>query len=561
MSGRSADPVRVYASSVKSKRTKAGPFVRLACERHLRDMANRKRTGLVWDLKAALRAIKFFETMLVLEDGSPFKLLPFQQFIIGSVFGWYAADGTRRFRTAYIETGKGSGKTPLAAGVGLYGLIVDAEAAPEVYSAAVTREQAKIAFRDAYRMVEAEPELQDLVERQVGSLTIPRRSATFRPVSSEHRGLDGLRPHIGIIDELHEHPTGIVVDKIRAGTKRRRNALLFEITNSGWDRTSVCWHHHEYSVRVLNGLVDNESWFAYVCSFDEGDNWRDRRVWSKANPGMRYGLPPEKYIREQVEEAVGMSSKENIVRRLNMCEWTEQEERWLDMAAWDACGNTAVHEDEMEGEGCLAGLDMASTQDITAFIMVFRGDSGVVRVVPRFWIPEDTLAAQESGRTEADRLLLKQWAAEGFIQTTPGNVTDYDHVEEAILADAARFGVQEVAFDRWNVTQLVTHLKDHLGDHRVVDFAQSIASMSAPAKELEKLVADGKLAHGGNPVLRWMASNVAIRYGPDGQIKPDRQRSREKIDGIVALVMALGRLAVQGSRAASVYEERGLLTI
>ena len=539
-----ADPVKEYAQKVRAGRIKAGRPVRLACERHLRDMRERKKTGLVWELGRALKAIEFFRTMLVLEDGAPFVLLPFQQFIVGSVFGWYASDGTRRFRTAYIETGKGSGKTPMAAGVGLYGLIMDDEPAPEVYAAAVTREQAKIVFKDAYRMVESESELKDLVQRQVGSLTIPGRSATFRPVSSEHRGLDGLRVHIGLIDELHEHPTGIVVDKIRAGTKRRKNALLFEITNAGWDRTSVCWHHHEYSIKVLEGTRDNPSWFAYVCALDEGDDWRDPKVWPKANPGMRAGLPPVKYLREQVEEAKGMASKENIVRRLSFCQWTEQEERWLDMEAWAACGEKPVHAEELEGEACFAGLDMASTQDITAYVMVFGpDDEGFIRVVPRFWIPEETLTAKGSGRTEQDRHMLRQWVDEGHITVTPGKVVDYDLIEESILADAEKFPVTEIAFDPWGVTQLVTHLQDRLGE-RVTKHPQNMAQMSAPSKELEKLVAAGRLLHGGNPVMRWMASNVAIKYGPDGQIKPDRQRSREKVDGIVALAMAIGRAMV-----------------
>lgn len=558
---RRADPATAYARKVVAGKILAGRPVRLACARHVRDLRERKASGLVWDLARVEAAIRFFRELLVLEDGSAFELLPFQEFIIGSVFGWYAPDGTRRFRTAYIEIGKGGGKSPLAAGVGLYGLIVDHEAAPEIYAAAVTREQARIVFKDAYRMVEAEPELAELVERQVGSLTIKQRSAVFRPVSSEHRGLDGLRVHVGLIDELHEHPTSIVVDKIRAGTKRRRNALLFEITNAGWDRTSVCWHHHEYSLRVLEGTIDNPTWFAYVCALDEGDDWHDPKVWIKANPGIRAGLPPRRYLSEQVNEAVGMPSKENIVRRLNFCQWTEQEERWLDMDAWSGSGAGADVGPDVLGP-CVAGLDMGSTQDLTAFVMVSEpDDDGFVRVLPRFWIPEETLSAKGSGRTEQDRLRLLEWTQRGLITATPGNVVDYDLIEESILADAERHQVREIAFDRWGVTQLVTHLRDALGEDRVIDFAQTMAAMSAPSKDLEKLIVEGKLLHGGNPVLQWMASNVAIRYGPDGQVKPDRARSREKIDGIIALVMALGRLRAKRDGGPSVYEERGLVRV
>lgn len=533
------DPVTAYARDVTAGRVVAGPYVRQACTRHLRDLAERKKTGLVWDLARATTAIRFFPTMLQLEDGRPFKLEPYQQFVVGSIFGWHGPEGFRRFRTAYIEMGKGSGKTPTAAGVGLYGLVADGEPAPEVYAAATTRDQAKIVFGDATRMVEAEPELRDLIEPQVGSLSIPAKHGVFRPVSSEHRQLDGLRVHMGLIDELHEHPTPLVVDKIRAGTKARRNALIFETTNSGWDRTSVCWAHHDYSVKVLEGSVRNEAWFAYVCALDEGDDYRDERVWPKANPGLGVTLPIA-YLREQVQEAQGMPSKENIVRRLNFCEWTEQANRWLDMALWDACPGTPVTLEAMAGRECMAGLDGASTKDLFAFVLLFGPDEGgFYDAVPRFWIPAKTLDAKESGRAEADRLRLAEWARHGWIRTTSGDTTDYDVVEAEILADLAQVQLKRLSFDRFGVTQLVTHLRDSLGATRVVDFAQTMASMSAPAKELEKVLRDGKLRHGGNPVLRWMASNVAIAEGPNGQIKPDRERSGEKIDGIVALIMAL----------------------
>lgn len=534
------DSVSAYARAVAAGRVVAGKPVRLACERHLRDLKQQKKLKLEWRAAKAALAIQFFEDMLVLEDGAPFRLQPFQQFIVGALFGWYSTDGHRRFRTAYVETGKGSGKSPLAAGIGIYALVADGEPAPEVYSAAVTHDQAKIVFKDAYRMVEASPELAELVKLQVGSLTIPDQSATFRPVSSEHRGLDGLRVHVGLIDEFHEHPTSLVVDKIRAGTKRRRDALLFIITNSGWDRTSACWKHHEYSIRVLEGTVDNEAWFAYVCALDEGDSWEDPKVWAKANPGIDAGLPPKKYLAEQVKEAQGMPAKENIVRRLNFCEWTEQSERWLDMSLWDACPSTPVKESDLRGQPVRAGLDMGSTTDLSALMLLFGPDDrGFYDALPFFWIPAATLAAKDSGRSEEDRLRLNEWARQGFIRTTNGDTTDYDQVEADVLAELAKYQLSRLNFDRWNVTQLVTHLKDRLGEERVVDFSQAMAAMTAPTKELEKVVRDGKLRHGGNPVLRWMASNVALMFGRNEQVKPDRERSGDKIDGVVALIMAL----------------------
>lgn len=546
---RAVDPVTDYARKVTSGKILAGRPVCLACKRHLHDL---KRKDLAWKPEQAERVFKFFRTLLALEDGSPFAPLAFQLFILGSVFGWYSTDGTRRFRTAYVETGKGGGKTPLAAGVGLYGLIADGEQAPEVYSAATMRDQAAICWVDAKRMVEAEPELKDLMLitgglAQTGprSLTIPGKSATFRPVSSEHRGLDGLRPHFGLIDELHEHPTGLVVDKIRAGTKRRRNALIFEITNAGWDRTSVCWKHHDYSIKVLEGTIENDSWFAYVCALDEGDSWTDERVWLKANPGMLEGLPPIKYLREQVAEAIGMPSKENIVRRLSFCEWTEQADRWLDMMLWDACPS-AVPPAVLSG-ACMAGLDAASTSDLTAFVRAYQEKDGGVAVTCRFWLPVRSLEVARSKRSEEDRLRLKAWADAGWITLTEGDTTNYDQVERDILDEASGCELKRISFDRWNVTQLVTHLIDALGEERVLAFPQTLQAMSAPTKELERLVKDALLRHGGNPVLRWMAANVALQHGPNETAKPDKAKSGEKIDGIVALVMALDGWMRQGA--------------
>jgi phage terminase large subunit-like protein len=545
--------VLAYAQAVVSRKIVAGPYVRKACKRHVRDL---KRKDLVWRLDRALKAITFFAEMLVLESGLPFILQPWQAFIVGSCFGWYGLDGFRRYRTAYVETGKGSGKTPLAAGIGVIGIVADGEPAAEVYSAATMRDQAKICFTDAVRMVEASPELADLIHVQVGSLTIPDDSATFRPVSSEHKGLDGLRVHIGLIDELQEHPSATVVDKIRAGTKQRRNALIFEITNSGWDRTSVCWAHHELSLKVLEGSEKNDSWFAYVCALDDGDAWTDEACWLKVNPSLGTVLPIE-YLREQVRDAQGMPSKENIVKRLNFCVWTEQADRWLDMTTWDACPAKPLTLEQFAGRPCMAGLDGASANDIFAFVMLFGPDEGgYYDAIPRFWIPKSTLDAKDSGRAEADRLKLKEWADRGYIRVTDGDTTNYDVVEAEILADLRTVQLKRLSFDRWGVTQLVTHLRDALGEERVVDFAQSMAMMTAPSKEFEKVLRDGKLRHGGNPVLRWMASNAALQHGPNEQIKPDRKRSGDKIDGLIAIIEALDGSMRLRSRKRSGYEDR-----
>ena len=315
------DPITDYARAVTTGTILAGRLVRLAGARHLRDLAEGPARGLTWSPAHGQHIIDFFPQFLRLAEGEhagrPFALQPWQQFIVGSLFGWLGSDGYRRFRRGYIETGKGSGKSPMAAGVGLYGLAFDDEAGAEVYAAAVSRDQARIMFSDAVKMVAASPDLAALIDVNVNNLSVRGSNSFFRPVSSEGRGLDGKRVHIALIDELHEHRSDVVVDKMRKGTKGRRQALVLELTNAGYDRESVCWYEHDYSAKVLERVVDNDAWFAYVCQLDacnacraDGkdqpqeacptcDDFRDERVWIKTNPNLDVSIS-HKYLRELV---------------------------------------------------------------------------------------------------------------------------------------------------------------------------------------------------------------------------------------------------------------------
>ena len=535
------DPVARYASDVLSGAIVAGRPVRLACERHMRDLETGHERGLWFDGEAALYAIAFFRALRLADGehaGQPFELLLWQQFVVGSLFGWKRDDGCRRFRTAYIEIGKGSGKTPLAAGIGWYGLIADGEDGAEIYSAAVSREQAGILFRDATRFRDASPALRAATVQHASNISFPARGSFMRPISSEGRGLDGKRVHMALIDEVHEHPSSVVVDKMRAGTKARRNALIVEITNSGHDFNSVCWQHHQYSLQVVEGAVQNDAWFAYVCALDEGDDWlNDESCWPKTNPSLGTTID-WRYLRELVDEARSIPSKHNIVARLNFCVWTRQKDRWLDMQSWAACGSHQFDEESLRGRECYAGLDLSSVSDLTAFALVFPpiAPAEPVKVLLRAWVPEDQIAK----RVAKDLVPYADWARGGWLRSTPGNVVDYDHIRESIRQDGAKFHVREIAKDRWNSTQIGTQLMDD--GFTVVDFGQGYASMSAPSKDLEARVQAGTLAHGNNPVLTWCASNVAKAEDPAGNIKPDKAASGEKIDGIVATVMALARM-------------------
>lgn len=571
-----SDTTTAYAAAVIAGDVVAGRPVRLACERHVRDLQTGHLRGLRFDPRAAEFAIQFIGFMRLAEGehaGKPFILQPFQRFIVGSLFGWMGADDYRRFRTAYIEMGKGSGKTPLAAGIAVKGLIADGEAGAEIYAAAVGRDQAKIAFSDAEKMIMGSDALASRITRTVNNLAVQRTNSFFRPVSSEGRGLDGKRVHMAIIDELHEHPNAIVVDKMSAGTKGRRQPLIVEITNSGYDRNSVCWHHHEYSLRVLEGAVVDDSWFGYVCSLDacepcraagksqpqDGcsacDDWTDEAVWVKANPNLDISIT-RKYLRQQVTEAIGMPSKQNIVKRLNFCVWTEQANRWIDLDLWNSCGaNGPIDETLLAGRDVFLGLDLSSTEDIAALAKLFpRTDADPehprYRATWRFWVPRNTL----NRRSVRERQILETAAAAGYVTITEGGIVDYDVVRAEINAVGDQFAIQEIAYDPWNATQIVTQLQ---GDgFTMVPIRQGFPSLTAPTKELGNLIKSTDIDHGGNPVATWMASNVSIAQDAAGNIKPDKSTSADRIDGISALINCLARAIVQPKLGASIYEEQ-----
>lgn len=595
VASRNATVCRVtqYAKRVVSGDIVAGRLVRLACERHLRDLKEGPRRGLRWSQEDADNAIEFFSFLRLPVDGEldgkAFDLEPFQMFIVGSIFGWKGQDGYRRFRTAYVEMGKGNGKTPMAAGIGLKGMADDGEAAAEIYSAATKREQANILFRDARRMVEASPELRAIFSISAGNIAFEDKDSFFRPVSSEKRGLDGTRPHIALLDEVHEHPDAVVVDKMRAGTKGRRQALVFEITNSGYDRTTVCWHHHEFSRAVLEGSIENDSWFAFVCNLDpcdahqheghwqpvdgcdECDSWLDESCWAKANPGINTILP-SKYLREQVAEAKEILPKQNIVKRLNFCIWTDAADHAIPMDSWDACGDDLSIED-FHGRECYGALDIGATSDFTAFALVFpHDDAESVEVIVNgekqsmvrrsftffqwFWMPEKP--CKRDARTQE---VIDLWKRQGFIKETGDNSVDYDLVLKDVLSIIEPFTLCGFAFDRgFQGGQMGTNLMKYLGEELVEQFPQGIISMNAPFREILELLKLKRLKHDRNPVMRWMASNTSSEER-GGLIKPSKDKSVEKIDGIAALTMAMG-LAIRGNQnPPSIYETRGILQV
>jgi len=592
-----------YARAVVAGKVVVGRWVRLACERHLCDL---KRSDLHYDAAAAKDAIEFFKHVLRLNggefEGKPFVLQAWEAFIIASVFGWKQADGYRRFNWVYCEIGKGNGKSPIAAGVGLKLLAVDNEMRAEIYSAAADKEQAKVLFRDAVAMVEQSPHLsRRIIPSGVGenvyNLAYPALGSWFRPWSKERRGKSGFRPHGALIDELHEHADSTLVEMLREGFKGRRQPLLFEITNAGFDRRSVCWQHHEYAGKVLKRLIENDRLFAYVCGLDscaehfEGghdqpvedcekcDDFRNERVWLKANPNLGVSIRNE-YLRDRVREADDLPATRNTVLRLNFCQWTQASARFIPANHWRDCGG-AIDYERLRGRRCIGGLDLANSIDLAAFGLLFLPDNlrvtetvekseagadeikrtmivdeetGEFDFLAYFWIPGDNVKA----RADRDRVPYDVWTRQGLIEATPGNIIDYSYIKQKIAALAAAYKIEQIGYDPWNAMQIAVQLQDVHG-LKMVEVRQGYRSLSEPTTGLLRLVMAHKLRHGGNAVLSWMADNLVATVDPAGNRKPDRDKSTEKIDGMVALIISLAVAIREPGVQASVYESRGVL--
>jgi len=549
------DRVTAYASAVLAGELLAGQPVKNACQRHLDDLKAGKGRGLAFDLNAAQHAIDFCEQVLCLNgdeyEGKPFKLNPWQAFILGSLMGWKTQDGHRRFKVAYIETAKGSGKSPLAAAIGLYGMLLDNMPRAEVYAAATKKDQAKILFRDAVAMVDQSPYLSRRIKKHGRGLNCHQLSheesgSLFKAISSED-GQSGPRPHIVLLDEIHEHKTAHVIDMMRAGIKKDKNALIIMITNSGHDRTSVCWHYHEYGQKVASGMEQDDRFFAYICALDEGeDPLKDETCWAKANPSLPYGLPTIDYLRGQVREARGMPSKQSVVKRLNFCQWVDAANPWISGEVWLACEQEFSLEDIDEGELCFGGLDLSNTRDLTAFALYFP-HLGVAAV--EFWRPKDTLYEYK----EKDRVPYDLWLEQGFIHAEPGSMIDFGYVAARIGRLNQRFNIKQIAYDPYSIKRLkreaeAQNLKLNLVPHGQGYFKSEKSQlwMSRSIDLLEQALKDGQLKVAKNPCLRWNAACATVTCDSQENRKFDKLKANGRIDGIVALAMAVGVSEYQG---------------
>lgn len=513
-----------------------------------------------YDKAKADRAVAFIENLKHTKGkwaGKKFLLLPWQEQIIRDLFGIVGKNGKRQFLTAYVEIPKKQGKSELAAALALYLLYADNELSAEVYGAACDRSQASIVFDVAKQMVQMTPAL--LKRSKITAATkriVNYSNAGFYQVLSAETGTKhGLNVSGLVFDEIHAQPNRKLYDVLTKGSgDAREQPLFFIITTAGNDKNSICYELHSKALDIKAGRKKDHTFYPVVYGLTESDDWNDEDNWYKANPSLGHTISIER-VREAHKNALENPAEENVFKQLRLNIWTSATVCWIPDHIYGR-GNIAIDMESLQGRECYGGLDLSSTSDITAFVLVFppRGENEKYIVLPFFWLPEETLDL----RCRRDHVLYDVWELQGYIQTTEGNVIHYGFIEKFIEELGEKYHIKEIAFDRWNATQMVQNLEG-MG-FTVVPFGQGYKDMSPPSKELYKLLMEGSINHGGHPVLKWMAQNVVMRQDPAGNIKPDKEKSVEKIDGIVATIMAIDRCIRNKDDDRSVYDERGIIS-
>lgn len=487
----------------------------------------------------------------------PFILLPWQKEIIRNLFGVKKQDGFRQFTTAYVEIPKKQGKTALGAAIALYMLIADGEWGAEVYSCAADRAQASLIYTVAVDMIGLSPALRKRLKIVASQKRIvyPAMNSFYQVLSSEAFSKHGINPHAVLYDELHVANREMFNVMTHGAADARRQPINFLITTAGNDRHSIGFEVHQKAEDIIEGRKHDQTFYPVIYGAGEDEDWTDPKVWRKANPSLDVTVAEEK-MAIACENAKQNPAEENLFRQLRLNQWVKQSIRWMPMDKWDECG-FEVNPEELIGRECYAGLDLSSSIDITALVLVFppRDEDENYMVLPYFWIPDENLRL----RVRRDHVPYDVWEKQGYIKMTEGNVVHYGFIETFIEELGKKYNIREIAFDRWGAVQMTQNL-DGMG-FTVVPFGQGYKDMSPPTKELMKLTLEKKISHGGNPVLRWMMDNIHIKMDPAGNIKADKEKSTEKIDGAVATIMALDRAIRNGGSSGSVYDDRGILVL
>jgi phage terminase large subunit-like protein len=576
-----------YAFDVIEGKILTCKLVQLAVKRHFNDLKKGHKRGLYFDETAANRAIGFFKFVKHYKGefaGKEFVLSPWQKWLVWVLFGWKRDDGTRRFRYAYTEIARKGGKTTFAAVIGLYMMLADGEAGAEVYSSATKRDQAKICFGDAQELVK-NSDLKRFATVYKHNIHSLKTASKFEPLSSDANSLDGPNPHCSIIDEFHAHKTPEMYNVMKSGMGARQQPMQFTITTAGFNKVGPCFKLRKTLIEILQGKKEDDAYFILIYTLDKDEEWEDETMWIKANPNLHYIPTQISYLRGEYIQAKneGGTSEVNFkTKNLNL--WTDASKTWISDEKWVGC-QREIDWEELKGKPCYGGLDLAKSIDTSCLALAFpfkkqawavieetedgdeiitykqelkAGETGELTYLDAlkfkyfFWVPRDN--AEE--RTRRDAVPYIDWIREEYIEATPGNVTDYNWIKARILRIAEQHQLKSIAYDRYNASTLVNDLMEE--GVSMAPFGQGFVSMGAPTSHFERMVLGGLIEHDGNPVMRWMMGNIEIKRDPAGNIKIDKDKSSEKVDGPVATVMAIGEW-VTNKDENSAYEDRGIL--
>lgn len=533
-----------YIRDVLAGRIVSCSWVRMACERHERDVARIESADYPFTFDArkaerALRAIQMFREIRGPRAGKRFRFGPWQKFLVGAMFGWvHKENSMRRFRYVFLAVPRGNGKSSLAATIALYMLALDGEGGAEVYAAAVTRDQARIVFNLAQHMARADGAFRGKFGVEVGAhaLTQAATASIFRPLSRDANALDGLNVHLAVLDELAAHKSREVHDVLVTASGKRAQPMLLSITTAGNNQSGIGYEQWKYAQRVLAQETQDDAFLALIYTIDDADDWQNPEAWAKANPNWGTSVNPD-VIANLAHRASQIASQQNAFKQKHLNQWTNAAVSWMNMIHWDACADANLSENDFRGEQCVLGLDLAAKIDLAARVKLFaRTLEGITHyyVFCQFYLPESTLF---DGRNAS----YGTWHADNWITSTPGEVIDFDRIQADILQDATDHQILDVAYDPWQALKLASELAQK--DIPVIEYRPTVQNFSPAMKEVDALVRQRRLHHDGNPVLRWNVTSVEVAEDFKGNIFPrkDRDNPLQKIDGLVALLMAMGR--------------------
>ena len=552
--------IQKYIQDVTHGRIPVGKLARLRVERHLKDLETCYDRGLYFDEASAQRVLRFFNFLHHAKGsqfaGKRFELSPWQAFDIWCIYGWMTKGGRRRFRYAYLDIARKNGKTTFAAGQGLYLLIMDKEPGAEIYTVATKREQARICLDDARTIVNKSKDLKKYAQVFQHAVTCELMGSTMKSLSSDSNTLDGLNPHCTILDEFHAHKDDMVFNVMKSAMGARQQPLMLILTTAGFNRNVPCFAYRDVGKKVLEGVLEQDDSYYSIHTLDPEDDFHDPATWIKSNPNVDVSVSPDYLHAEYISAKNNPSQLYNFMTK-NLNLWTDSAKAWITYDEWMTCDFGV---EDLEGAECYGGLDLASVRDTNALALRFQKPDGKVTYKTFFWMPE--MNVEE--RVKNKGINYDRWIREGFVKTTTGNVVDYAFIKQDILDLCEKYEVKSIAYDRYNSSQLVIELIDE--GLKMQPFGQGFGSMSAPTKEFEKEVLKKTMNHEGNPVLAWHISNVFIVRNPAGDVKVDKDKSSEKVDGAVACVMALGQYITEHSGdkktdVNEIYNDRGIRTI